>query len=52
VLVEVVNATQEPDGWHRRYYLRVPPSIRTARAAVAWTFGIRRVRGYVVAAES
>lgn len=39
VLVRVVNSTPEPDGSHRRYVLRVPPSMRTAREAVAWTFG-------------
>ena len=38
-LVEVVNATAEPDGSYRRYFLRVPPRHRTAREAVAWTFG-------------
>jgi Domain of unknown function (DUF6745) len=39
-LVEVVNATAEPDGSYRRYFfLRVPPTVYTARAAVAWTFG-------------
>ncbi|MGI8885812.1 MAG: DUF6745 domain-containing protein [Gaiellaceae bacterium] len=40
VAVEVVNATEEPDGTRRRYFLRVPPSTRTARRAVAWTFGL------------
>jgi hypothetical protein len=40
VAVEVVNSTAEPDGSYRRYFLRVPPQIRSARAAVAWTFGI------------
>ncbi|MFF2120150.1 DUF6745 domain-containing protein [Kitasatospora sp. NPDC058184] len=40
VMVEVVNSTPEPDGTHRTYWLRVPPSTRTARAGVAWTFGI------------
>ncbi|WP_225991601.1 DUF6745 domain-containing protein [Actinomadura montaniterrae] len=40
VMVEVVNSTPEPDGTHRTYYLRVPPSTRTARAGVAWTFGV------------
>jgi hypothetical protein len=38
VMVEVENSTPEPDGSIRRYYLRVPPQIETARAAVAWTF--------------
>lgn len=40
VMVEVVNSTPEPDGTHRRYWLRVPPGTTTARAGVAWTFGL------------
>ncbi|MDP9862185.1 MULTISPECIES: DUF6745 domain-containing protein [Streptosporangium] len=40
VMVEVVNSTAEPDGTFRRYWLRVPPSTRTAREGVAWTFGM------------
>ncbi|WP_335972604.1 DUF6745 domain-containing protein [Streptomyces sp. CA2R106] len=40
VMVEVVNSTPEPDGTHRTYWLRVPPSTRTAREGVAWTFGV------------
>ncbi|MEV4556009.1 DUF6745 domain-containing protein [Kitasatospora sp. NPDC049285] len=40
VMVEVVNSTAEPDGTFRTYYLRVPPGTRTARAGVAWTFGV------------
>lgn len=40
VLVEVVNATPEPDGTHATYLLRVPPDMRTAKEAVAWTFGM------------
>jgi len=39
-MVEVVNSTAEPDGTFKTYWLRVPPQIRTARAAVAWTFGL------------
>ncbi|SNS63119.1 DUF6745 domain-containing protein [Actinomadura mexicana] len=39
-MVEVVNSTPEPDGTHRTYYLRVPPDTQTARAGVAWTFGV------------
>jgi hypothetical protein len=50
--VEVVNSTAEPDGSHRRYFLRVPPKSRTARQAVAWTFGFTSARGYMLAAES
>ena len=41
VMVEVVNSTPEPDGSVRSYLLRVPPDMRTASAAVAWTFGLR-----------
>jgi hypothetical protein len=40
VMVEVVNATAEPDGTRRTYWLRVPPQTRTAREGVAWTFGL------------
>jgi hypothetical protein len=39
-MIEVVNATREPDGGFRRYWLRVPPEVRTAREAVAWTFSM------------
>src|SRR5581483_6996771 len=39
-MVEVVNSTPEPDGTFRTYWLRVPPQMRTAKAAVAWTFGL------------
>lgn len=38
--VEVVNATPEPDGTFRRYILQVPPDLQSARAAVAWTYGM------------
>ncbi len=40
VAVEVVNSTAEPDGKFKRYMLRVPPNITTAKLAVAWTFGL------------
>jgi hypothetical protein len=39
VMVEVTNSTPEPDGEWKRYMLRVPPRVQTAREAVAWTFG-------------
>ena len=38
VMVKVVNSTPEPDGSYHDYWLRVPPTMRTAREAVAWTF--------------
>jgi hypothetical protein len=40
VMIEVINSTQEPDGSWKRYWLRVPPNMQTAREAVAWTFGL------------
>jgi hypothetical protein len=40
VLVEVENATTEPGGGRKRYFLRVPPGLATAREAVAWTFDL------------
>lgn len=40
VAVQVINSTPEPDGSHRSYLLRVPPTITSCRAAVAWTFGM------------
>ncbi|MGW6023875.1 DUF6745 domain-containing protein [Streptomyces sp. NPDC055099] len=40
VMVEVVNSTPEPDGTSRTYWLRVPPTTRTAKEGVAWTFGL------------
>ncbi|WP_307168478.1 DUF6745 domain-containing protein [Streptomyces sp. B3I7] len=40
VMVEVLNSTPEPDGTHRTYWLRVPPTTRTAKEGVAWTFGV------------
>ncbi len=40
VVVMVDNSTPEPDGTRQRFFLRVPPNIRTAREAVAWTFGM------------
>jgi hypothetical protein len=42
-MVEVINSTPEPDGSFTTYWLRVPPTVATAREAVAWTFemGVR-----------
>jgi hypothetical protein len=40
VMIEVVNSTPEPDGRFKRYWLRVPPDMTTAREAVAWTFNM------------
>ncbi|MFE0424754.1 DUF6745 domain-containing protein [Streptomyces sp. NPDC058953] len=40
VMVEVLNSTPEPDGTTKTYWLRVPPGTSTAKAGVAWTFGL------------
>jgi hypothetical protein len=40
-MVLVMNSTPEADGFRKPYFLRVPPYVRTPRAAVAWTFGLR-----------
>jgi hypothetical protein len=39
--VEVINATPEPDGTRKHFFLQVPANMRTARDAVAWTYGLR-----------
>ena len=41
VMVKVRNSSPEPDGSFKDYFLRVPPTMGTARQAVAWTFGLR-----------
>lgn len=38
--VEVINATPEPDGTRKHYFLQVPPNLQSAREAVAWTYGM------------
>lgn len=40
-VVKVINATPEPDGSYKDYFLRVPPEMTSSRAAVAWTFGLQ-----------
>jgi hypothetical protein len=39
--VEVINGTPEVDGTRKHYFLQVPANLRTAREAVAWTYGIK-----------
>ena len=38
--VEVVDGTPGADGHYRRYIIAVPAGMRTAREAVAWTYGL------------
>ena len=40
VMVQVTNSTAEPDGSHKLYHLRVPPTVTTVKQALAWTFGL------------
>ncbi len=40
VIVHVINSTPEPDGSYNHYFLRVPPTTKTAREGIAWTFGM------------
>ncbi|HEX3161149.1 MAG TPA: hypothetical protein VHQ92_01100, partial [Pseudolabrys sp.] len=51
VMVKVRNSTPEPDGSIKDYFLRVPPDMRTAQEAVAWTFGLD-VKEYQPAVET
>ena len=51
LLLEVENATPEPDGSRRRYFVRVPPDMSTPREATAWTFGLSELE-YAPDAES
>lgn len=51
-VVKVFNSTAEPDGTFKPYYLPVPSECETARAAVAWTFGIENPDHYQLAFES
>jgi len=40
VMVEVVNSTPEMDGTFKNYFLRVDPRCKTAKEAIASTFGL------------
>lgn len=37
--IQVINSTAELDGTFKKYYLCVPPTMKTCKDAVAWTFG-------------
>jgi len=49
--LEVLNASAQGDGSRRRYFLRVPPTVASAREAVAWSFGFERPEEYAPTAE-
>ena len=42
VAVKVTDSTSIVEGSPRHYFLRVPPYMRTARQAVAWTFQLQQ----------
>ncbi len=42
--VEVINGTPESDGTLKHYFLQVPANMRSAREAVAWTYGLPEQR--------
>jgi hypothetical protein len=50
-VVHVINSTPEPDGSYNEYFLRVPPTMKRAREAVAWTFGLTEEE-YIPLAET
>jgi len=37
-VLKVINSTAELDGTFKEYFLTVPPTMKTAKEAVAWTF--------------
>ena len=37
-IVMVFNSTPENNGVHKRYFLMVPPTMKTCSEAIAWTF--------------
>lgn len=36
--LKVINSTMEADGSYKNYYLCVPPTMKTCKESVAWTF--------------
>ena len=66
-MLECRNGTPEPIGyaptdgesgewvgnrWHKHYWLRVPPTTRTARQAEAWIHGLERASDYAPEART
>ena len=51
VMVELLNASLEPDGTRKTYFLRVPPTCTTALGAVSWSFN-ETPETYLVSAAS
>lgn len=45
-MLEMLNSTKEPDGHYKTYVIRVPPTMRTARQANAWSYGFNNPQDY------
>ena len=45
-MLEMRNSTQEQDGSWKTYVIRVPPSMRTAKQANAWSYGFENPEEY------
>lgn len=41
VMLKVTNATPEPDGSFKDYWIRVPPTTESVMEALAWTFNMQ-----------
>jgi hypothetical protein len=51
MLLHMFNSTEEPDGSHKPYVLRVPPTMKRAKEAMSWTWGMKEGE-YAPLAES
>lgn len=46
MILKVLNSTPEADGTQKSYFLVVPPDMKTAEQAVAWTFRFDKPKDY------
>lgn len=51
-MLKVTNATPEPDGTFKDYWIRTPPNIYKAIKALAWTFGLTEEQYKTLSFES
>jgi hypothetical protein len=52
VMVRVQNSTPEEDGSQKPYWLRVPPSVQSAREGIAWSFNVEKPEDYTLEMET
>jgi len=50
--VEVLDATESPDGTRKTHLIRVPPTVSSAREAVAWSFRLHDPDEYAPLVET